>query len=246
MPIVGGRRSLPGRAVVGCALSVLLAACGSSTTADGGSGPSAAAAPDISQSGRMDYACALVRDLPADGSVFDPEAGSAVGAGFAGAVRLFGALTGSHVPGYESLSAHAVDALGSTTTLDIDGVDASITAMADDCAARGLPEDTPDVSRSGRVDYACALIADARAGDYPLGRSNFAVHDEADPTLTAVAAAAGLIAGPGPVGGASHLDGTIDEGLDASAATINEAIPALDFERLNSGIDALATGCAQR
>ncbi len=195
----------------------------------------------------MDYACALVRDLPADGSVVNPEAGKAVRTGFAGAVRLLGAVTGSHVPGYESLSTRAVDALDGITTLDMDGVDASITAMADDCEARGLPEDATDVSQQGRTDYACALIAEARAGgDYPLDLSNFTVRDEADPTLTAVAAGAALIAGPGTVVGAGHPAGPGDEGLDGAATAINEATPDLDLERLNKGIDAFATACARR
>lgn len=238
------RRSLFERAGAGVCLFVLLAACSSgNTAADAGSGPSSGSAsstePDVSTSGRMAYACALVRDLPADGSVFDPDAGT-VGSEFAGATRLFGATTGSHVPGYESLSEEALDVVRRTTTLDMDGVNAGITAMADDCAERGLPDHAPDISQQGRITYACALIADVRADDYPLDSSNFTVRDVADPALTAVAGAAGLLAGPGsPVG----AGGT---GLEATASTIHQAILKLDLGQLNSSIDALAADCAQR
>lgn len=113
------------------------------------------------------YACALARDIdqpatdwnPTPGeSEFDDEFNSAMSA-----VDLLGSASGTPLAGYADLM-HP-DLTRALTELDMETVDSELSSLQAACEDEGLPTEKADTSPTGRVSFACNLIADVNDAD---------------------------------------------------------------------------------
>jgi len=203
------------------------------------------ASPDVSQAGRLDYACALVQPISND----DERAGTwtaTLGAAadtpinrVIAAAGLIGAASGVHVPGYHDLSQAGAGLLRGVVQADPAQLDRALDEFTTACTDHGLPNTQPDVSSAGQVAYACAVTQDLHSSHSTADSWRITPGQNADPALSEASGVAALLGAPtsGTVPGHTELSET--------AANLYQAINQARLDGLVDSLATLARQCAE-
>ncbi|WP_134323970.1 hypothetical protein [Cumulibacter soli] len=221
------------------ALLATLAGCDSAsddvpTPEETSSAPSAES--DVSPTGQVAYACALVQGIEGDPSTWSTFVGQDADEGvleLSAAASLLGGSAAYTLPDYPELSEHAAEVFKSLMTADQDLMASEFAALVTSCETAPAADDA-DVSETGRMAYACELagyVVDERGDVETWGK----IGDEpAWHEAASVGALVGAMIGyPGDdpqtkdgvaiVGAVSQMNPTaLQEGLDAFVANCGD------------------------
>lgn len=156
------RRRAGMAALLTAALIGVLGACGGSD--DWGDSQGSSQAPDVSEEGQVEYACALghhVQDEHGDVDSWGEPIGDDADPAMretASVASLLGGSGGFVLRDHEDLSELGQDLFKGVITIDNDKINDSLDEIVSACQDDDLSA-SADVSHSAQIDYACALAA---------------------------------------------------------------------------------------